>query len=153
EQMLAALGAPVARELDGAVHVTAGAPRPFELEVPGDPSSAAFWVVAALVTPGSDVVLEGVAVNPSRTAYLDVLRRMGATIEVGVTGERVGEPVGDIRVASSPLTATTVGGSEIASVIDEVPVLAVAAAFAEGITEFRDASELRVKESDRIRTV
>src|SRR5439155_21764656 len=78
---------------------------------------------------------------------------MGADLEVVATGEQAGEPVGDIRVVSSALAATTVGGSEIALLIDEIPVLAVAAAFAEGITEIRDAAELRVKESDRIRAV
>jgi 3-phosphoshikimate 1-carboxyvinyltransferase len=153
ERMLVAMGAPLERTGDRALRVTAGAPRAFELTVPGDPSSAAFWVVAAVITPGSDVVLEGVAINPRRIAFLDVLRRMGADIEVVATDEQAGEPVGDIRVVSSGLAATTIGGGEIALVIDEIPVLAVAAAFAEGITEIRDAAELRVKESDRIGAV
>jgi len=153
ERMLAALGAPLTRADERAVRVTAGEPSPFEFTVPGDPSSAAFWVVAATVTPGSDLVLEGVALNPSRIAFVDVLERMGAAIEIVHTGEQLGEPVGELRVTSADLHGTTVEGAEIPGVIDEIPVLAVAAACAEGITEFRDAAELRVKESDRIATV
>jgi 3-phosphoshikimate 1-carboxyvinyltransferase len=153
ERMLTALGAPVTRIDERTVRVTAGAPSPFEFDVPGDPSSAAFWVVAATVTPGSEIVVEGVALNPARIGFVDVLVRMGASIEVMHTGDRLGEPVGELRVTSAPLHATTVEGAEIPFVIDEIPVLAVAAACAEGVTEFRDASELRVKETDRIATV
>jgi 3-phosphoshikimate 1-carboxyvinyltransferase len=153
ERMLAALGAPVQRVDERAVRVTAGAPSPFEFDVPGDPSSAAFWVVAATITPGSELVVEGVALNPTRIGFVDVLVRMGARIELVATAERLGEPVGELRVTSAPLHGTTVEGAEIPWVIDEIPVLAVAAACAEGITEFRDAAELRVKESDRIATV
>jgi 3-phosphoshikimate 1-carboxyvinyltransferase len=151
--MLAALGAPITRVDERAVRVTAGAPRPFDFDVPGDPSSAAFWVVAATITPGSDLVVEDVALNPARIAFVDVLVRMGAAIEMVTTGERLGEPVGELRVRAAPLHATTVEGATIPWVIDEIPVLAVAAAFADGVTEFRDAGELRVKESDRIATV
>lgn len=153
ERMLAALGAPIERLDATTVRVSAGAPVPFELAVPGDPSSAAFWVVGALVTPGSDIVIEGVACNPTRLAFVDVLRRMGASIDIQITGEALGEPVGDIHVVSAPLLGTVVEGAEIPLVQDEVPALAVAAAFAEGVTEIRDADELRVKESDRIATV
>ncbi len=153
ERMLAALGAPITRVDERAVRVTAGAPRPFDFDVPGDPSSAAFWVVAATITPGSDLVVEDVALNPARIAFVDVLVRMGAAIEMVTTGERLGEPVGELRVRAAPLHATTVEGATIPWVIDEIPVLAVAAAFADGVTEFRDAGELRVKESDRIATV
>lgn len=152
ERMLAALGAPVST--DGlTVRVERGAPQPFELAVPGDPSSAAFFVVAATITPGSDVTVEGVSLNPTRLGFVDVLRRMGADIESHPTGERCGEPVGDLRVRSAALHGTVVGGDEIPNVQDEVPVLAVAAAFAEGVTEFRDAAELAVKESNRIGTL
>ena len=151
--MLVALGAPVTRVDERAVRVTAGAPGPFDFEVPGDPSSAAFWVVAATITPGSELVVEDVALNPTRIAFVDVLERMGASIEIVATGERLGEPVGELRVTAAPLHGTTVEGAEIPWVIDEIPALAVAAAFAEGVTEFRDAGELRVKESDRIATV
>jgi 3-phosphoshikimate 1-carboxyvinyltransferase len=153
ERMLAALGAPVTRVDERAVRVTAGAPGAVDFDVPGDPSSAAFWVVAATITPGSEVVIEDVALNPARVAFVDVLERMGAAIEMATTGERLGEPVGELRVRAAALHGTTVEGATIPSVIDEIPALAVAAAFAEGITEFRDAGELRVKESDRIATV
>jgi 3-phosphoshikimate 1-carboxyvinyltransferase len=153
ERMLGALGAPILRVDERGVRVTAGQPAPFEFAVPGDPSSAAFWVVAATIAPGSELVLEGVALNPARIAFVDVLVRMGAAIELATTGERLGEPVGELRVTSAPLHGTTIEGAEIPWVIDEIPVLAVAAACAEGVTEFRDASELRVKESDRIATV
>ncbi len=153
ERMLAALGAPITRVGDRAMRVTAGAPSPFEFTVPGDPSSAAFFVVAAAITPGSELVIEGVALNPTRIGFVDVLLRMGADIEIVDTGEHLGEPVGELRVTSAPLHGTIVEGAEIPGVIDEIPVLAVAAAFAEGVTEFRDAAELRVKESDRIATV
>ncbi len=93
------------------------------------------------------------ACNPTRIAFVDVLRRMGADVEVELTGEVLGEPVGDMHVVAAPLTGTTIAGAEIALVQDEVPALAVAAAFADGVTEIRDAAELRVKESDRIATV
>jgi 3-phosphoshikimate 1-carboxyvinyltransferase len=152
ERMLRALGAPVARE-GCTVRVSAGKPAPLELTVPGDPSSAAFWAVGAAITPGSDLVIERVSCNPTRIGFVDVLRRMGANIEVHVTGEEVGEPVGDLHVVASPLHATSIGGDEIPLVQDELPVLAVAAAFADGITHIDDAGELRVKESDRIATV
>jgi len=152
ERMLAAFGAPV-EVRDGVVRVSAGAPQAFEMSVPGDPSSAAFFVVAATITPGSDVLLQDVALNPTRLGFVHVLRRMGASIDVRAKGESGGEPVGDLAVRYAALTGTVVEGDEVPSVIDEIPVLAVAAAFAEGVTEFRDAAELRVKESDRIGTV
>jgi len=98
-------------------------------------------------------VVEDVCLNPTRIGFVDVLQRMGADVEVVVKEERGGEPVGDIRAAAGPLRATTVGGAEIPRVIDEIPALAVAAAFASGTTEVADAGELRVKESDRIGTV
>ena len=99
ERMLRALGVPIDRPDPTTVRVTRGEqPVPFELTVPGDPSSASFFVVGACITPGSDLVIEAVSVNPARIAYIDVLRRMGADIDVVVTGEQVGEPVGDITV-------------------------------------------------------
>ncbi|MFI5047159.1 MAG: 3-phosphoshikimate 1-carboxyvinyltransferase [Acidimicrobiia bacterium] len=152
ERMLATLGVPI--DVDGTtVRVRAGAPGPFELAVPGDPSSAAFWCVAASITPGSEIAIERVAINPTRIAFVAVLRRMGASIDVEPTGEELGEPVGDLRVTAAPLRATTIGGDEIPLVQDEIPVLAVAAAFADGVTEITDAAELVVKESDRLATV
>jgi 3-phosphoshikimate 1-carboxyvinyltransferase len=150
--MLGALG--VSIEIDGtSVSVREGRPHPFSLAVPGDPSSAAFWCVAATITPGSDVVVEGVAINPTRVAFVDVLRRMGAAIEIVPTGEELGEPVGDLHVIAAPLHGTAISGDEIPLVQDEVPALAVAAAFADGTTEVTGAEELRVKESDRLATV
>jgi 3-phosphoshikimate 1-carboxyvinyltransferase len=156
ERMLAALGAPVVIDAPART-VTVRAPdRPwdgFDLAVPGDPSSAAFWIVGALVVPGSEVTVEHVALNPGRIGFVDVLVRMGARIEVRPTGTAMGEPVGDLHVVASPLRATEIAGDEIPRVIDEIPVLAVAAACADGVTEIRDAAELRLKESDRIATV
>ena len=151
ERMLVALGAPIERLDDRTVRVSRGAPRPFELELPGDPSSAAFLIVAATVTEGSELVVDDLLLNPGRIGFVDVLRRMGAAIETETVGERLGEPVGRVAVRSAPLHGTTVSCAE--PIIDEVPALAVAAAFAEGETEFRDAAELRVKESDRVVSV
>ena len=152
ERILAALGAPVDVD-DLTVRVRRGAPSQFELEVPGDPSSAAFWCVAASITPGSELTIESVGLNPTRIGFVDVLRRMGASIETRVTGEELGEPVGDLLVRAAPLGATAIAGDEIALVQDEVPVLAVAAAFADGVSQITDAAELRVKESDRVDSV
>ena len=153
ERLLAVLRAGLA-PIPGGVRVEpGGALSAFDLAVPGDPSAAAFFVVGACVTPGSDLVVEDVCLNPTRIAFVEVLRRMGARIDVEVKEERGGEPAGDIHVLASPLRATTMAGAEIPSIIDEIPALAVAAAFAEGTTEISDAGELRVKESDRIGTI
>ena len=152
ERMLGALGAPIV--VDGlAVRVTSGAPRAFDLDVPGDASSAAFFAVAAAITLGSDLVIESMSCNPTRVGFVTVLKRMGADIELVPTGEVCGEPVGELRVRASALHGTTIAGDEIPGVIDEIPALAVAAAFADGVTEVRDASELVVKESNRIGTL
>lgn len=121
---------------------------PFILDVPCDPSQAAFWIVGACITPESEVTLENVYVGPARAGFIDVLLRMGANIDVH---KRVENTV-DICARTSELKATSVGGDEIPGLIDEIPILAVAAAFAEGTTIFVDAAELRVKESDRVST-
>ncbi|WP_129672957.1 3-phosphoshikimate 1-carboxyvinyltransferase [Candidatus Chloroploca sp. Khr17] len=128
-------------------------PYPLSLRVPGDPSSAAFWWVAAAIHPAAELLTPGVCLNPTRTGALEVLQAMGA--EVTITNERIegSEPVGDVLVQSSHLRGTTISGSLIPRLIDEIPVLAVAAACAEGDTVIRDATELRAKESDRIATV
>jgi 3-phosphoshikimate 1-carboxyvinyltransferase len=152
ERLLATLGVDVV-PVPGGIRVVPGPVAPFELAVPGDPSAAAFFVVGACVTPGSDLVVEDLCLNPTRTGFVEVLRRMGAKIDTEITGERGGEPVGNLHVIASPLVATAIRGPEIPSVIDEIPALAVAAAFAEGTTEIADAAELRVKESDRVGTV
>jgi 3-phosphoshikimate 1-carboxyvinyltransferase len=151
ERMLSALGAPLERVSDRIVRVARGPVAPFELEVPGDASSAAFFVVAATITPGSELVIEDVSLNPGRIGFLDVLREMGADITVVARGERLGEPVGDLTVRAAPLRGAVVDCTE--SIIDEIPALVVAGAFAEGTTDVRGAAELRVKESDRIATL
>jgi 3-phosphoshikimate 1-carboxyvinyltransferase len=124
-----------------------------DVAVPGDISSAAFWLVAACIHPNARVTVRNVSANPTRTGILDVLREMGAAI--AVENERVtgGEPVADITAESSHLRGVAVGGATIPRLIDEVPVLAAAAAVAEGTTTIRDAAELRVKESDRLAAV
>jgi 3-phosphoshikimate 1-carboxyvinyltransferase len=118
--------------------------------VPGDISSAAFWLVAAQLAPGSEVVVENVGLNPSRTGILDVLQAMGARVEVLAEREVAGEPVGDLRAWAGPLQAFSIGGELIPRLVDEIPVLAVAALAAEGTSVIRDAAELRVKETDRL---
>jgi len=120
------------------------------LAVPGDPSSAAFLVVAALICPGSEIVVENVLMNPTRTGFLETLREMGADIEVLEPREAGGEPVGDLRVKASPLKSVRVPPERAPSMIDEYPVLAVVAAFAEGDTRMEGLAELKVKESDRL---
>src|SRR5207237_1349230 len=132
ERLLPAMGA-VLEAVPGGVRVEpagGGALRPIDLAVPGDPSAAAFFVVGACVTPGSDLVGEDGCLHPTRLGFIDVLLRMGADVEVVVKEERGGEPVGDIRAAAGPLRATRIAGDEIPRVIDEIPALAVAAAFA-----------------------
>jgi 3-phosphoshikimate 1-carboxyvinyltransferase len=158
ERMLAAAGASieVAPQGDGSRQITvrpAERLEPGEIAVPADISSAAFFVVAALLVGGSEVVVKDVGVNPTRTGLLSILGRMGAEIEVEPLGERGGEPTADLQVRPAPLHATEVGGGEIPLAIDELPLVALAACFAEGTTTIRDAAELRRKESDRIATV
>jgi 3-phosphoshikimate 1-carboxyvinyltransferase len=149
ERMLEAFGVPVEKSR-GAVSVRGGTPLAgAAVHVPGDASSAAFLVVAALVLRSSEVRVDDVLLNPGRTAFLDVLRRMGARIETGLVAESP-EPVGWITARTSELRGTTIGGDEVPALIDEVPALAVAAAHAEGTTTIAGATELRVKESDRI---
>jgi 3-phosphoshikimate 1-carboxyvinyltransferase len=122
---------------------------PFALDVPGDFSSAAFWVTAATLVPGSEIRIDGVGINPSRTGLLEVLREMGAEIEVAPSRAEP-ELSGSLVVRAASLRGTTVGGAVIARAIDELPLVAVAATQAEGVTTIRDAAELRVKESDRL---
>jgi 3-phosphoshikimate 1-carboxyvinyltransferase len=153
ERMLRAAGADV-RQQDGAIAI--GAPERLEagrIAVPADFSSAAFFLVGALLVPGSDVTLTGVGLNPTRTGLLGVLERMGADVETAVEGDLGGEPAGTLRARASELRATEVGGAEVPLAIDELPLVALAACFAEGTTTIADAAELRRKESDRIATV
>lgn len=152
ERMLAAMGAPITCQ-GGVIEVAPleqTALRPLSLTVPGDPSSAAFLIVAASLIPGSDVRIEGVGLNPTRAGLIEALRAMGASIDA--QGRRVisGEPVADLRVRGGELRGADFGGADIVTMIDELPCLALAATAARGPTVIRDALELRVKESDRI---
>jgi len=124
-----------------------------ELEIPGDISSAAFFIVAALIIPNSEVFLKRVGVNPSRTGILEVLKKMGANIQLLNEYETWGEPVADILVKTSRLKGTKIDGDLIPKTIDELPILSLAASVAEGDTVIKDAKELRVKETDRIKAV
>jgi len=126
---------------------------PGSIAVPADISSAAFFLVGALLIPSSEVVLLDVGANPTRTGLLTILERMGASIEVEDLREEGGEPIANLRVRPAPLRGTEVGGAEVPLAIDELPLVALAACFAEGTTTIRDAAELRRKESDRIATV
>jgi 3-phosphoshikimate 1-carboxyvinyltransferase len=158
ERMLVALGAPL--EAFGSMCVldpTRWEKRrlpAFEWTVPGDLSSAAFLLAAAAMVPGSEIELEGVGVNPTRTGFLDALRSMRAGVEVVPRGDAAGnEPVASLHARHGSLAPTRIGGELIARMIDEVPVFAALATCAGGRTEVRDAQELRVKESDRLKTM
>lgn len=153
ERMLSAQGADVRTEgLAVRVRRPSGL-RALDVDVPGDISSAAFWLVAACIHPDATVTVRNVGVNPTRTGIIDALTMMGATITV--TNERTvgGEPVADLTASSCRLRGVDIGGAIIPRLIDEVPILAVAAAVASGTTTIRDAAELRVKESDRLQAV
>lgn len=153
ERMLEAMGAVIRRE--GTAVRVEGAPtlEPFSLFVPGDLSSAAFFIVGATLLPGSQVVVRNVGTNPLRTGVLSILEKMGAHVEIVEPKEEAGEPLADLLVESSPLKAVEIKGDMIPRAIDEIPILAVAAAKAEGTTVIRDAKELRVKETDRIKAI
>jgi 3-phosphoshikimate 1-carboxyvinyltransferase len=153
ERMLTAAGASVERDGDAVVVQAVEQLEPKPIIVPADISSAAFFIAATLLVEGSEVVLEEVNVNPTRTGLLTILGRMGAQIEIEDEREVGGEPIASLRIRSAPLQATDVGGAEIPLAIDELPLVALAACFAEGTTTIRDAEELRRKESDRIETV
>jgi 3-phosphoshikimate 1-carboxyvinyltransferase len=152
--MLAAAGAPleVDRE-DGVANITLEGVERLALEeasVPGDLSSAAFFVVAATIVPGSELLLRAVGVNPKRTGLLSVMERMGARVEVLDRRFVTAEPVAELAVGHANLRATTVGAQEVPRLIDELPLVALLGAFAEGTTVVEGAGELRHKESDRI---
>jgi len=157
ERMLAAFGVELRREetADGTAITVPGRQRlsPSDVTVPADPSSAAFLIVAGLVVPGSELLVREVLLNPSRTGLLETLKEMGADIAVEGERDAGGERIGDIRVRASRLTGVTVPASRAPSMIDEYPILAVAAAFAEGRTHMPGIHELRVKESDRLAAV
>ena len=159
ERMLTGCGAPVLSHVrDRGRRVELRDPpealRPVHLEIPGDPSSAAFPVLAALLGVGAgQVEVPGVGLNPTRTGFVELFRRMGGEVEVEVTGDAAGEPVGVIRARRSALSGIPVEASDVVRAIDELPAVAVAATRARGVTRITGARELRVKETDRIRAL
>jgi 3-phosphoshikimate 1-carboxyvinyltransferase len=149
ERMLSALG--VSLEASSAsirVHPAGSLPG-FKVQVPGDVSSAAFFMAAALIS-GRELTVRGCGINPTRCGFLTVARRMGAAVEARQTGSSLGEPSGEIRVAPCALRGAAVDPAEVPELIDELPLLAVLGLFADGVTEVRGAAELKVKESDRL---
>jgi len=151
ERMLRAFGYDVHDGVEGWIHFRpTGRLEPFDLQVPGDPSSAAFLVGAGTLAQGGELRLSGVGVNPTRIGFLDVVTRMGGKVFLDAAGEEGGEPVADLVIHPAPLQATEIVAGEIPGLIDEIPLLAVLAARAEGTTIFRQVGELRVKESDRL---
>lgn len=154
ERMLGAMGADL--KVDGlSVKVGCGGGlHAIDMTVPSDFSSAAFFMAAALIVPNSDIVIRNVGINPTRTGFLDVIRKMGAVVEMDNVREVSGEPVADFCLRTAPaLRSVKIGRETVSSMIDEFPVLCVLASQAEGVTEIRGAEELRVKESDRIRAM
>jgi 3-phosphoshikimate 1-carboxyvinyltransferase len=150
ERLLAAQGAKV--EIDGAtVTVTGGAGlKAVDVVVPGDASSAAYWLALACAHPNAEITVRDVGTNPGRTGFIEILREMGGDVEIRNERLVAGEPRADLVARSSRLRGVTVGGDVVPRAIDELPLVAVLGLFAEGVTEIRDAGELRVKESDRI---
>lgn len=153
ERMLGAFGVPMHVDgltvsIDGPASLSAA-----EIDVPGDVSSAAFLIAAALLVPRSELIIERVGTNPTRTGFLDVLKQMGASVGVEGVREVCGEPIATVVARASVLRGTTIKGDLVPRTIDEFPILCVLAAFAQGETIIDDASELRVKESDRIRVM
>ena len=149
ERMMAAMGARIHRE-ETEIEIEAGDMTAIDITIPGDISSAAPWLVAGLIHPNARIVLRGVGINPTRTGILDVLEEMGANMSITNHAEIGGEPLADITVESSELRSVDINGPIIPRLIDELPILTVAAIHASGVTRIRDAAELRVKETDRI---
>jgi len=152
ERMLQAAGVPLEIE-DGAITLDASTPprlEPFELTVPGDISSAAFLLAAALMVPDGHLIIKNVGINPTRSGILTALEKMGARLNIMNERKISGEPVADLEITSGSLQAIELSGDIIPSLIDEIPVLAVLATQAEGTTVISDAEELRVKETDRL---
>lgn len=153
ELMLSAMGADI--HTDGLdIHIKkTGLLEPVNVDVPGDISSAAFFMVLGLIMPNSEITITNVGVNPTRTGIIDVLHDMGANIKLENLRSSAGESVADITVSSSALHGTTISGDIIPRLIDELPIIAVATVFADGQTVIKDAEELKVKETNRIRAV
>jgi 3-phosphoshikimate 1-carboxyvinyltransferase len=150
ERLLRAFGYGVIEKEGRIYFAPSGRIEPFEIEVPGDPSSAAFLVGAAVLAEAGELRIAGVGVNPTRTGFLEVLARMGAKTQVENLSTRFGEPVGDLLVRPARLRGTEIAAGEIPGLIDEIPLLAVVASRAQGTTMFRQVGELRVKESNRL---
>jgi 3-phosphoshikimate 1-carboxyvinyltransferase len=153
ERMLAAMGVPVSR-IGAVVGLDAsrfsGKLEPFSIDVPGDPSAAAFVLAAACAVRGSSVGARGVGLNPTRSGFFDVLRSMGAAIHTATEGDALGEPFGVVSITQGDLVGGTIASETTLRAIDEVPIACAVAAFAHGATTIADAAELRVKESDRL---
>lgn len=152
ERMLRAMGAPISRE-GNKISIRPGKLHDIDIKVPGDISAAAFFLAAALLVPNSDIFLPHIGVNPTRIGFLEVVREMGAHLKSTGEKEICGEPVANIRAQSCELQATEISGSRIPLLIDEIPILAVLATQARGTTIIRDAAELRLKESDRLKLI
>lgn len=150
ERMLRSLGVPLAGNAQAVTLSPVESIQAFSMRIPGDPSSAAFPAAAALLAGRGEIHLTQVGVNPTRIGFFAVIERMGAQVDIANVTDWMGEPVGDVVVRASSLTATTVPREEVPSLIDEIPMLAVLASMAEGTTTFEGVSELRVKESDRL---
>lgn len=158
ELMLGSFGADISSELHADGSATASVSPCAELygqkiQVPGDISSAAYFIAAGLLVPGSRLLVKNVGINPTRAGFLEICRKMGADIGYLNRQSQGGEETADLLVTPKPLTGTVIEGAVISSLIDEIPILAVMAAFAEGTTVIRDAAELKVKETNRIQTV
>jgi 3-phosphoshikimate 1-carboxyvinyltransferase len=153
ERLLTELGVPVRRRGNEISVTPVDSLPPLDVQIPGDFSSAAPFVVAATLLSGSELLVQGVNVNPTRTGLIDVLERMGASIAIFNRRSVGGEPVADLEVRSAQLTATRIGAEEVPRLIDELPLVALAAGMARGETVVTGAAELRVKETDRIETV
>lgn len=158
ELMLGNFGADISSELHADGSATASVSPCAELygqkiQVPGDISSAAYFIAAGLLVPGSRLLVKNVGINPTRAGFLEICRKMGADISYLNRQSQGGEETADLLVTPKPLTGTVIEGAVIPSLIDEIPILAVMAAFAEGTTVIRDAAELKVKETNRIQTV
>jgi 3-phosphoshikimate 1-carboxyvinyltransferase len=153
ERLLPAFGVPVVVEGRRALVLGSVTPVATDVRVPADPSSAAFMAVAAAIVPGSSIELSGVSVNPTRSGYLRVLERMGAEIALTDQSQEGAEPIATVRVRQRTLRATHIAADEVPSLVDELPILALAACFAEGMSRFEGVGELRVKESDRLEAI
>ncbi len=152
ERLLKAMGA-VINGNDTVISMEQSELSPVDIRVPGDISAAAFWIVLGICHPNAEIRVSGVGINPTRTGILDTLKNMGANIVMENIREESGEPVADVIAKSSSLEGVEVSGEMIPRLIDEIPILAVAACFANGDTIIKDAKELRVKETDRINTL